>query len=235
MNLYLAGIVIGIIFYIVTFLALNDFILAAIPALLAIIYFCFMVQPQIKKMNDKIKSFRNSYQFINNFIVALSIQPVIDTAFDHSLSTLDEDFRDSVGEITTLNGLEKLKYLTNFFSFHSYQLFVDLVDLWQEHGGDILKMSNFLINDVRECDEYISICQQMHTKKVVEFAMLWFFSFIILAVLRFALSQFYVSIMSKPFFKIGVISVFIFALISCQLLVSKIVKLDIKGWNKYGK
>lgn len=235
MNLYIIGLVVSIIFYVIAYLALDNLILAAIPALLALIYFVFFAQPQIKKMNDRIKSFRSSYQFINNFIVALSIQPVIDQAFDHSLSTLESDFQDSVGDINNLNGVEKLKYLTNFFPFHSYQLFIDLVELWQEHGGDILKMSNFLINDIRECDEYISLCQHMHVKKTIEFSMLWLFSLMILGVLRFALSEFYLSMVSKPFFMIGIISIFIFALITCQLLISKITKLEIKGWNYHGK
>ena len=159
----------------------------------------------------------------------------MDASFEHSLGTLGQDFQDSVGQINTLNGIEKLKYLSNFFQFHHYQLFVDLIGLWEEHGGNILNMSNYLINDIRETDEYISVCEQMHAKKAIEFTILWIFSFIILAVLRFALSQFYVSIMSKPFFKIGVLLIFIFCLFSTQMLISKMTKLDIKGWNKYGK
>lgn len=235
MNLYLVGLLVGSLFYIICYLALNDFVLAAIPAVLAIAYFSFFAQPQIKKMNGVIKSFRNSYQFINNFVVALSIQPVVDTSFSHALSSLDAGFQERVGDMGSLNGIEKVKYMSNFFQFHSYQLFVDIINLWQEHGGDVLKMTTFLMNEIRESDEYITVCERMHTKKTVEFTILWIFSLVIIGVLRFALSQFYLSICDAVFFKIGILSIFVFALFSCQLLISKMTKLDIKGWDKHGK
>ena len=55
---------------------------------------------------------------------------------------------------------------------------------------------------IRQNDEYIFACEQMHRKKTVEFAILWFFSLLIIAVLRFALSEFYMSLIDKGFFKI---------------------------------
>ena len=82
MNVILIGLIVAIAFYVVCFLALNNFIVAIIPAALAIVYFAFFVDPQIKKYNKMINSFSMSYQFINNYLVALSIQKSLDVAFD---------------------------------------------------------------------------------------------------------------------------------------------------------
>lgn len=235
MNVILIGLIVAIAFYIVCFLALNNFIVAIIPAALAIVYFAFFVDPQIKKYNKMINSFSMSYQFINNYLVALSIQKSLDVAFEHSFATLDENFTEKVGDMGSLNSGEKIRYLGNYFPFHFYKLFIDLIDMWQEQGGDILKMSNYLTNQIAEINEYITICKQFTSKKIIEFVILWSFSLAIIVVLRFALSQFYSVLITNSLYQFGVIGIFVFSLFSCQILISKLTKLEIKGWDKNGK
>ena len=110
-----------------------------------------------------------------------------------------------------------------------------MVDLWQEQGGDILKMTHFLTNQFREIDDYIITCKRMSEKKTVEFVVLWTFALSILGIIRFALSQFYTMIEGNKMFLIGVICIFVLVLISTQILISKVTHLDLKGWKKYDK
>ncbi|MCQ2776633.1 MAG: hypothetical protein MJ217_02830 [Bacilli bacterium] len=235
MNIYLIGAVVAVIFFATCAISTNNLIIAGIVALVCFIYFAFFASPQINKYTSKLKSFKDANQFINNFIVSLSIQPVIDVAIDHSLSILDDGFKENLTGIEQLSGIEKLKYLCNCFPFHFYSLFVDIVTLWQEQGGDILKMSNFLINDMRQTSEYVSTVEQMNTKKTIEFSMLWVFSLAVLIVIRFALSQFYSLIINKPVFIAGVIILFVFIIFSFQILISKITSLEIKGGSNDGE
>ena len=109
------------------------------------------------------------------------------------------------------------------------------MDLWQEQGGDILKMTNFLTNQFREIEEYILSCKQLGEKKIIEFSILWLFSLSILVVIRFSLSEFYYSIIRNNVYIFGVLVIFVFALISIQILVSKVCAIELKGWKKYDK
>ena len=229
------GLITGVIFFGVSYISTNNLIISSLPAVMAIAYFVFFASPQINLYEKKMNYFRLTNQFVNNFIVSLSIQPVIDIAYKNAISSLNYNFGNKLDGIEDLNTFEKLRYLENVFSFHPYQVFVQIIDLWQEQGGDILKMSNFLINQFREVEEYISACKQMGEKKVIEFSILWIFALSVLVVIRFALSQFYALISKNKIFLIGVISLFILVLISCQVLISKITKLELKGWKNHVK
>lgn len=235
MSIYLVAVMVSGLFYIVTFLATNDLMLGAFPAGLALIYFAFVASPQLNLYKKKMQYFKLTNQFVNNFIISLSIQPVIDSAYKNALTSLNFDFKDKLEGTEELSSLEKLQYLGNYFSFHAYQAFVQVVDLWQEQGGDILKMSNFVTNQFREIEEYILACKQIGERKIVEFTVLWFFALSILVVIRFALAQFYVQIIQNKLYLVGVLAIFIFVIISCQVLISKVCYLDLKGWKKYEK
>lgn len=235
MSVCLVGLVVAIVFYVVCFIATNSFIISAIPASLALVYFLFFAQPQLSIYKKKLLYFKLTNQFVNNFIISLSIQPVMDVAYENAMKSLNFDFGNKLKGTEDLSSFEKIKYLGNYFSFHTYQVFVQVVDLWQEQGGDILKMTHFLTNQFREIDDYIITCKRMSEKKTVEFIVLWTFALSILGIIRFALSQFYTMIEGNKMFLIGVVCIFVLVLISTQILISKVAHLDLKGWKKYDK
>lgn len=235
MSIYLTGLIISIVFYAMCFIATNNYFISLIPSLICIVFF-FMIAPyQLNKYSNKVKMFRFSNQFVNNFIIALSIQPVIDNAYEISINTLDSKFKEKIKGAKDLNGKEKIKYLGNYFSFNVYRIFIQIVELWEEQGGDILNMSNFLVNQYREIEEYIANCEHMQKRKTIEFSILWLFALSIIVVLRYALSQFYQIIVGKLFYQIGIVSIFLFAIFSFQILISKITQIDIQGGEINGK
>ena len=95
---------------------------------------------------------------------------------------------------------EKLTYLHKYFAFDLYRIFLDIVTLWSEQGGDILTMSQHLINQVRLKSNLIH-CQNVQRSKTIEFTVLWTIALSIMASLRFALSQFYAQIKKQLFSK----------------------------------
>ena len=233
--IYLVGLIVSVVFYIVCYFGTNDFIISLLPSLTSLVYFTFLAAPQINKYNSKVKYFKLTNQFVNNFVISLSIQPAIDVAFNNSLASLNYDFKNKLKGIDNLNSTERLKYLSNYFSFNYYQVFLQIISLWQEQGGNILNMSSYLVTQFRETNEYLLNCQRLSEKKIVEFVILWLFSLSIIVVLKFALTQFYTFISNNPFYKIGVAVLLLFALFSVQVLISKVTKIELKGWSKYDK
>ena len=112
-----------------------------------------------------------------------------------------------------------------------YRLFVDTINLWNEEGGDILKMSQYLINQVRLKEQYLITCETIHRQKTIEFIVLWAISLAILTLLRFALSQFFERIRQTIFYQIAVGVIILFVLASIYILIMRISKLDLEGWK----
>ena len=178
----------------------------------------------------KINRFHECYYFVNNFVVSLSIKESLSAAFESVIGYGGESFKEVLSTINDLPEMDKLKYLQKYFKFHVYRLFTDLLDVFMEEGGDVIKMSQYLINDMRMIEEYIIQTDNMTKRKAFEFITLWAFSLIILVSLRFALSQFYSYIIGNVFYLGGIIIFFLFILFSCHILLTKINKIELRGW-----
>ena len=131
----------------------------------------------------------------------------------------------------TLTEEEKLTYLNKYFKFDLYRLFVDTIFLWNEEGGDILKMSRYLVEQVRLKEEYLLTCQSITKTKTIEFVVLWSIALVILMALRFALSQFFSYIAKTLIYQIAVVITLLFALFSIYLLLTRINSLNLEGWK----
>ena len=108
---------------------------------------------------------------------------------------------------------------------------MDTIKVWSEQGGDILTMSQYLINQVRLKKEYLLYCESVHRSKLIEFFVLWGITLTILTSLRFALSQFYTRIIHAMFFQIAMVVLFLFVLLSIYLMVMRITNVTLEGWK----
>ena len=149
---------------------------------------------------------------------------------------MNEDFRNMLYNLSELSEAEKVRYLnTTYFPFHVYRLFIEIIDIYEEEGGDILNMSKYLLQECRLNEEYINVTASYTHKKYLDFAVLWAISLAILVLLRFTLTQFYVYIKNQIFFIAGLAVLAIFIAFSIYLLISKGTHIDIKGYNEHEK
>ena len=156
-------------------------------------------------------------------------------AIESGYGTSDDETKAMLDSIRELNEEEKLSYLTKYFRFDLYRLFVDTVSLWNEQGGDILKMSQYLLNQARLKEEYLLTCESMQKRKTIEFAILWAISLGILSILRFALLQFFERIRNALFYQVSVVVIALFVLFSIYVLIKRITKVEIEGWDNEEK
>ena len=103
--------------------------------------------------------------------------------------------------------------------------------MWNEQGGDILAMSQHLVNQVRLKEEYILFCESTHRTRLVEFIILWALTLLILISLRFALSQFFTHIVKTIFYQVAVVAIFIFLIVSIYIMVKRITNITLEGWK----
>ena len=225
------GIIISVIFGVVTYIGSNNIIVTATVLVISILYFLLIARTSYKKYDLKTHRFHQCYHFINTFIVSLSIKSSTSGAYESAMNTMPEDFVSKVENLDTFDQKERLENLNKYFRFHAFSLFLDLINIYEEQGGDILEMSHYLLEETRLTEEYISENNSIARKKIMEFAILWFLTLLIIVILRFALSSFYSSLTNQIYYVVGIGGVFIFALVSIHITLMKMTKLEIKGWN----
>ena len=191
MNFVLVGIVVSFVLSGVNFIATQNIFSTLFIFLISLVFFVLIVKKQMAKNQLKIHRYHQCYQFINTFIVSLNIKGSMSAAIESSYEVSDETTKEVLDSIKEMNEEEKIGYLCKYFKFDLYRLFVDIVSLWNEEGGDILKMSQYLVNQARLKEQYLITCETIHRQKTIEFVTLWSISLAILAILRFTLSQFF--------------------------------------------
>ena len=219
----------------ITYIAIEN-IYYALGVLVAFIVVTFaLFVPMLNKYDALVNKYHECYHFINNFVIALSIKKSIKGALESTVSSMPQSFIDIYEGIDNMNDHEKINYLSSYFSFHVYKLFVQVLSFWEEDGGDILNMSKYLISEVRNNEEYLSRVNSLNNKKYGEIAVLWVFCLIIVVVLRFSLKDFYEMIKNQLVFSLSIVLLMAFVLLSSFLLIKKATNIEIKGYIKNEK
>ena len=231
MNVLLVGIVVSIAFAGICFIATQNIISSLLIFTAFLVFFIFVARRQINKTQQKIHRYHECFQFINTYTISLNVKGSLSSALQSAYEVSDADTKEIIDSIKELTEEEKLTYLNKYFKFDLYRLFVDTIFLWKEEGGDILKMSRYLVEQVRLKEEYLLTCQTINKSKTTEFVVLWAIALTILAALRFALSQFFSYISKTIFYQIAVVVTLLFALFSIYLLLLRINKLNLEGWK----
>ena len=231
MNFILVGIVISLALAGLIFITSENIFSAIAVLLLTFCFFVFIVRRQMDKYHEKTRRYHQCYQFINTYLVSLSIKGSMSAARESSYNTADAATKEIIDSIKEFDENEKLSYLCKYFKFDLYRLFLDTVSLWNEQGGDILSMSQHLINQVRLKEEYILFCESVNRSRLFEFIVLWSITLLILVSLRFALSQFFKKICTLPLYQIAVVCLFVFLLVSIYIMVNRITDITLEGYS----
>ncbi len=224
-------VLIALLFGGIGYLCSDSFIVLGVVALVTLLYFFLFFHKRITNYFEKTKRFSSCYTFINNFIVSLSVKLSISGALETVVNSMDQGFLDEYAGIQHLNDDEKLQYLKKYYHFHIYELFLNVVTLFEERGGNVLDMSTYLLEESRNQEEYTIQTKSMAIKKIVEFVSLWFFAILILVMIRFALSDFFTIIASQIMYQVMVIVIFLFIIFSVEMFSRRAFSVEIKGWE----
>lgn len=230
-NTVILFIIFSLLFGAVTFVSTNSLLCSGGVILISLLYFLFIAQKILKSYFLKSRRFHSCYTFINSFIISLSIKGSLMSAFDYVKLSMDKEYLSLVDGIASLKDEEKLDYLKSYFDFDIYKLFLSVIDIYINQGGDIFSISHYLILELRRNEDYLLKSESIGKRRIIDFALLWFFSLIILVILRFALSQFYSFITSLMLYKISIVGLFILILVSIHFLIRKYTQVFIRGFE----
>ena len=224
----LISLIMGVLTYIVLdnlYIALGVFGFYAIFSL-------FLICPMFKKYDQQIKKYKECYQFENNFIIALSIKQSISQALESAVCSMPEEFVEQYNSLGNMSDKEKLEYLSTYFGFVDYQMFLQVVNIWEEKGGDILLMSKYLTSNLKNNDECMEKFDRLNRKKYYEIAVLWVLCFAILVFVKYCLKDFYSQIKGKVSFVVSFAVLCLFALLSIFLLVWRGTQFMVRRYQK---
>ena len=227
--------IISLVVSIVSYIALENIYISVGILSFYLLISVFFISPLIKKYNMQVNKFHECYHFINNFIISLSIKKSITGALETTVPSMPSEFVEMFSGLENMSENEKLNYLSTYFEFYDYQLFLQIIFLWEEQGGDVVAMSKYLLSDIRDNEEYLTKAGSLATHKYVEVGILWTITLLVIVVLRFALNDFYNKIINQLVFMISISAILIFILLSIYLLVKKGTTIEIQGYSQNEK
>ena len=187
-----------------------------------LIYFAItllFIKPLVKRYIDKRRKRHEAFNFINHFIISLSVTSSLDQAFEDATIDIKGEEKELIESIKALTTMEKLEYLLRYFEEDIYPVFLSIIKAYLEEGGDLLEIASPLLNEATSNEEKQNSLETIRKKSLVQYCSLWFLSTIVLAFLRFGLSNFYDSLTKNlpylltagAYFLIAITSFYIYA------------------------
>ena len=192
------------------------------------IYYFLLIRKKIAQYLHKSEVVHSCYHFINSFLITISVKESLEEAYQNGLRVAPKSLLEETNEIENMTIMERINFLRSYFNLAIYKMFLNVVNLHQEQGGNILTISDSLIRECTRVEKTLNESTAIGNRHLVEFAVLWLLSFFILIFLRFAISQFY-SQMISSFIMIAFISGFyLIFLVSVHLFLINFTSISIK-------
>ncbi len=193
-----------------------------------ILYYFLLIRKKIAQYLHKSEVVHSCYHFINSFLITISVKESLEEAYQNGLRVAPKSLLEETNEIENMTIMERINFLRSYFNLAIYKMFLNVVNLHQEQGGNILTISDSLIRECTRVEKTLNESTAIGNRHLVEFAVLWLLSFFILIFLRFAISQFY-SQMISSFIMIAFISGFyLIFLVSVHLFLINFTSISIK-------
>lgn len=187
-----------------------------------------LVYPMFLDYAKKNRREHECYRFTNSFIITLSVCQSLDKAFDSAMESGDPELVELAKNIENLTVREKLEYFDSYFNMPAYRMFLSLLGIYIEQGGDIVKISSELMQEFARIEETRISLMSASRKNAVQFALLWIISLAILVFLRVGLSNFYTYLSGSRTYLISLVAYFGFFLIALVVYSAAYTRMKIK-------
>ncbi len=227
----LFAITIALVILLVAYLTSLNLIIAIATGVIYVAYYFLIAKKKLVNTINNNKKSHECYNFINSFIITLSIKESLEEAFENATRGADGLFLEFLESMKDMSIDAKINYLTKYFHYSSYRMFTKVIALYQEQGGNILKISESLLSENNRIEQASIDNENESRKKAVEFSILWFLGFIVLVFMRFALSNFYQSMLKSVVFMVLLAVFFLLVLLSIHIFILRYSKSIAKEEN----
>lgn len=233
MRIIIAVIFVSLLLGVFGYVASGNFYLAGIIAILFCVYGIAYFKRKVERHGKMMTSAQECHKFINNFLLSMSVRNSMADAFSNATMNCDGLLREEIKHIEHLSVREQIDYLNKYFRFDVYYMFLNILALYEEQGGDILTMAATLIQEVHRMEEATMSVATIINRKVIEFVVLWTITLGIIIFMRFGMGQFYSKLLNEALVITMSSSLFFLLLISIHLALNKFLNSPILEGNNH--
>jgi len=212
----------------ICYISTNSFIYPVALLLLSLANYFLLMRKSFKKYFSLIERVHTSYHFINSFVITLSVKDSLEDAYQNGIRLNNERLNLETEQLKEMPVINRIKYLKDYFSLSIYYMFLNVVDLYQDQGGNILTIADNLLRECTRTEKTLADTLAIGYKHLTEFIILWVMSISILLFMRFSLKEFYVSMISNPLVPALIFVFFVLCTLSITLFVKTFTNLTIK-------
>ncbi|MCH5171867.1 MAG: hypothetical protein J1F31_03430 [Erysipelotrichales bacterium] len=177
----------------------------------------------IKKYIDSQRLVTECANFINTFIISLSISNSLEMSYKDATTKISKQMEKAIKQkCKSLDVLDNLEMLQEYFKSTNYAVFLNILKMHINNGGNILEMSVNLQLELRRKEEIVNSIKQINNRKIYEFFTLWAFCLAIILFCRLGLNNIYAMMQSYFLFNYEIIFFFAFMVFSFHLFISSI-------------
>ena len=217
----------------VCYLASSHLLFASAVFFLFFLSFVSFAFPKIKSMKRKRRVRKECYRFMNSFITTCSVTSSLSKAYEISSEGAEGEEKEAIASCECNDVEGRLHGLSGYYESNLFSIFLSIVSIYQERGGDILSLSSSLLEEATRNEEEMENREKLSKGKLLQYGTLWAMSLLIVAFLRFALSSFYQTLISS-FAYLACLGVY-FAFLLFSLLVYCRIYTGEKGRGQSGK
>jgi len=222
------GIVSALLVGVAAYLATNNYIIAGVILLLAMAYYMLVAHKMIKKFLSRVQRTHECYKFINSFLITMSVKESLTEAFMSGTLNASPEFKKELGDLENMVVEDRIIYLRRYFDLAIYKMFLNVLKLYQDQGGNILALGETLMQETTMVENSVTKSFNIGVKKLTEYAVLWVLTFAILIFMRFGMSVFYLTMLSNRTFTVCLIIFFAFFIGAFHIFMVKFTTLSIK-------
>ena len=228
-------IILGVFLGILCYFSTKNLIFSILILVIFVVDYFILMRKKFTRYFSLIERVHTSYHFINSFIISLSVKDSLEDAYQNGIRINNARLNAETKELNEMPVLERVKYLYGYFNLSIYKVFLNVLDLYQDQGGNILNMSDNLLRECTRTEKTLSDTLSIGYKHLTEFIILWLMSFAILLFMRFSIEEFYMMMLNSPFVAPLIFIFFVICIASINLFVNSFTNLTIKEGLKQWK
>ena len=196
------------------YLASDNYFIAGGVFLAVLLESHLFLLPMVKRFRERERKRHECYQFVHTFLVTLSVSSSLDRAYESCKENFSLPLKHIDEGLGNMGVKEKTEYLHSYFSMPIYGVFLSLLSLFQDRGGDVLKISGPLLEELTRIEDTGVLSLKDCRKNLVQFLSMWLMSLAIMSFVRFGLSSFFGTLSTSITYLICISAYFLFLLVS---------------------
>lgn len=224
LKLYIYGAISTVLFFLFLYLVFNDLVITFIFILpIGFILFYYLI-PIIDNTNTRIKRNESLYFLTNTILSQLKTDRSLTVAFKSIVNYLPEDIKshyDTYGAAP----VDFLELLKDYFNSNYYEIFLNMIKIYDTKGGDIEARSKVLVDAISYSKLIRTELINIKIRKLSEFIIMWLLAFLILVYLRLGLTSYYLGLIETNFV-FALVANFILFIISSYYAIASFDKLE---------